>query len=919
MNHKALEIHLITKHTKQGKEVSNRSVNPLRQLQALIFKETPTYEANRVSEMRNTQPYTRGIVENHFNPNGRSQNSIDRAGNNSDRLGSVMTRKGNIQDGSTSGNLHHTESSKNSSANSQTSKSGDPLSQLRALTYRRDGPISEVSSMSTSSVQQPYYSSSYSSSGLTGLPTTIKQESKISENSEDNPSISQEENAEEKLLPCLECSEVFDNAADLAVHLRVHTKSELIECTQCDRNFVRESEFRKHLASHEGKAGAYVCPKCGKTFVHSHGLNLHLRIHTGEKPFQCKHCLKCFAHSGNLTVHLRTHTGEKPFKCQYCHQAFNHSSNLKNHMRLHTGEKPYQCKFCDRSFSRSSHLRNHTINHTLGRTDPDIFRCDICDKPFDDVALLNEHIKLHNETKPHICRFCGKAFTVPSGLAVHERTHTGEKPYKCQYCDRAFSHSSNMKVHVRTHTGEKPYHCKVCDTTFARSSDLRRHVYFQGCQKLPSSISGIPSSSESSSGSGGEPIMHVPVSMQGQPMRTYPATVTYSSYIGSDYKDDKQAKEKQEVSPFQRIKDHIKALSGTSSTASTDDTNKSNTDENAPLGDVNRSRYELLAPTASKAGQIPLSGTKSDDKKSSLKASWNSKKESQKTTTSQPPPFLLSTLALKPTGKVTESHDQPLDKHSNHVHEGEKSLTKEINKDDSSSQKDKNTADQDIKSPLTNQQSLGHDVSAAAGKMGLVPTSGSHPNASEREYGRQDARKEGAAVVTTENISRPSLPTAHTKIYASSLSYPMGKTTPNSDAAKSSRPYQIAETVAFTRPPVLEVEVVSTPEEGEVDLSNLAAYNRKSAQESLKSVAKSAAYNTYLSHTTQPNTRASQHSGVAYDSSQKIREPATSTKVVMTGSRSGDAEDVIANDAIIETSSLQPLQALTESILPKFT
>ncbi|KAK3728518.1 hypothetical protein QZH41_011601, partial [Actinostola sp. cb2023] len=247
LDNKALEIHSIVKHGKEVKDVS-RSVNPLRQLQALIFKETPTYEANRVSQMKNVHPFPREMKANSINFNNRSGNSMDRPGNSTDRSRNSMDRSGNSTDRS------------GISLSGVGDKGGDPLRQLHALTYRRDGPISEVSIASSSTVknrQEPYYSGTYSCPSKTSesIPG-VKQEAIVSDNNtpgtnkpsgdEVYPSKNQHEAdnkaviAEEKLLPCLDCSEVFSNSVDLAVHARVHTKNELIQCTQCERNFVRE-------------------------------------------------------------------------------------------------------------------------------------------------------------------------------------------------------------------------------------------------------------------------------------------------------------------------------------------------------------------------------------------------------------------------------------------------------------------------------------------------------------------------------------------------------------------------------------------------------------------------------------------------------------------------------------------------------
>ncbi|XP_032230680.2 zinc finger protein 91 [Nematostella vectensis] len=418
------------------------SINPLQQLQALIFKETPSFE----SRTRQNKP-----------PPLLASNQVSVRAERSDVAMKDVAKCSQDGEGVV-GPLKQLQQ-----------LAGGKASSTKKHQERQVAMVVNLSEVCNGVEAKPKHDSP-----MDGNPSPLPQGAHPADsNSTDGA-------GDLKILRCNKCDKIFSSSSELVRHFHHHM--DVYQCTKCDKTFARECELKMHLIMHDSKP-TLTCPKCDKTFIHSHGLNLHLRVHTGEKPFTCKHCGKAFAHSGNLTVHLRTHTGEKPYQCEYCHQAFNHSSNLKNHMRLHTGEKPYKCRACDRTFSRSSHLRNHVISHSLGKTETPMHRCEVCDKSFPELDLLTEHLKTHNDMRPHQCRFCGKAFTVPSGLAVHLRTHTGEKPYRCEYCSRAFSHSSNLKVHVRTHTGEKPYNCPTCKITFARSSDLRRHVYLQGCSQ----------------------------------------------------------------------------------------------------------------------------------------------------------------------------------------------------------------------------------------------------------------------------------------------------------------------------------------------------------------------------------------------------------------------------------------------------
>ncbi|KAI8482912.1 hypothetical protein Bbelb_393300 [Branchiostoma belcheri] len=74
------------------------------------------------------------------------------------------------------------------------------------------------------------------------------------------------------------------------------------------------------------------------------------------------------------------------------------------------------------------------------------------------------HTRTQTRDRVYRCEECNRHFNQLGHLQTHTRTHTGERPYRCEECGRKFSTLSNLKTHIRHHTGEKPYHCKECNS-----------------------------------------------------------------------------------------------------------------------------------------------------------------------------------------------------------------------------------------------------------------------------------------------------------------------------------------------------------------------------------------------------------------------------------------------------------------------
>ncbi|KAJ8705061.1 hypothetical protein PYW08_012381 [Mythimna loreyi] len=165
-------------------------------------------------------------------------------------------------------------------------------------------------------------------------------------------------------------------------------------------------------------------------------------------------------------------TKEKPYKCEECQRSFNQKAFLTRHIRAHTGEKPYKCDVCQTCFSENGNLIRHMRTHTGEKP----YKCEECQLSFSQKSHLIGHNRRHTGEKPYQCEECQLCFGQKSSLLCHIRTHTGEKPYKCNQCQLRFKQKITLLNHISTtHTGEKPFKCDRCPRSFSDRSSLTRH------------------------------------------------------------------------------------------------------------------------------------------------------------------------------------------------------------------------------------------------------------------------------------------------------------------------------------------------------------------------------------------------------------------------------------------------------------
>lgn len=103
----------------------------------------------------------------------------------------------------------------------------------------------------------------------------------------------QDRNGSWKKDECMRFTSSSDRPpGNLECHLRIHSGERPFCCSQCHHTFGQKAELHRHMLSHSGSGGGFLCSYCGKSLRDPHSLKSHERLHTGERPHRCSVCGK---------------------------------------------------------------------------------------------------------------------------------------------------------------------------------------------------------------------------------------------------------------------------------------------------------------------------------------------------------------------------------------------------------------------------------------------------------------------------------------------------------------------------------------------------------------------------------------------------------------------------------------------------
>lgn len=195
-----------------------------------------------------------------------------------------------------------------------------------------------------------------------------------------------------------------------------------------------------------------ICDMCKEKSEDFESLRKHFRKEHGM-PAYIKCCEKKLARKWALIDHILVHANPDLYRCERCDKTFKGKRYLNDHMENVHGsaeEKPFKCEQCNRFFAKETLLRSHIANHKK-------ILCKQCNQEFANSAELKDHLKVvhKNEHTIRVCDRCGKAFAGPSAR-------------------------SNLKQHIeKVHMGlgdKTKLQCPICQNWLLGKRALTRHM-----------------------------------------------------------------------------------------------------------------------------------------------------------------------------------------------------------------------------------------------------------------------------------------------------------------------------------------------------------------------------------------------------------------------------------------------------------
>lgn len=153
-----------------------------------------------------------------------------------------------------------------------------------------------------------------------------------------------------------------------------------------------------------------------------------------------------------LNHHRDAHNQKGYLLC--CARKFKQRSALVDHLDFHTNPEYFKCRVCEKNFTSLSNLRTHI---TLSHIPQTKYSCDQCGKFINCKYRLAAHLKTHRIRPPKVEAYpclelkCGKSFHTRTGLMSHQKIchNPNRETFPCEICGKQLRTRTSLKEHIK--------------------------------------------------------------------------------------------------------------------------------------------------------------------------------------------------------------------------------------------------------------------------------------------------------------------------------------------------------------------------------------------------------------------------------------------------------------------------------------
>ncbi|XP_046340411.1 uncharacterized protein LOC124121458 [Haliotis rufescens] len=240
-----------------------------------------------------------------------------------------------------------------------------------------------------------------------------------------------------------------------------------------------ESAEPEPVEESESEPMRYSCPNCPFKSNALKSYNVHFQMHGIKKKYICDYCDWSIDRLNLLYQHRRVHTKqpgfnpspdeinilnrdyalEAPGKFEAQIMGFNkHVENDNKSKETVEKKNLYNCKSCPFSTSNKNSFAYHKMLHRMRAR----YMCPECTYSVDRWNLLNQHLRLHQDTKKQQeseehqqgqmkCPKCPYLSPSTEILESHLGMHGSENKFNCQFCDFSVETIIHLQQHVKVH------------------------------------------------------------------------------------------------------------------------------------------------------------------------------------------------------------------------------------------------------------------------------------------------------------------------------------------------------------------------------------------------------------------------------------------------------------------------------------